>query len=66
MATLSMWNRRGAFRATLVLIVVVAAWRIFLFATRTDPSFRIYFAFDTRADELLIGCTLALCKIECW
>lgn len=53
-------TRRMAFRMTLILILVVAAWRVFIFATRADPSFRIYFAFDTRVDELLIGCSLAL------
>src|SRR5580704_558230 len=53
-------TRRMAFRMTLILILVVAAWRVFMFATRADPSIRIYFAFDTRVDELLIGCSLAL------
>jgi len=60
MALLSMWNRRAAFLATLALIIIIAVWRCFLFVNSTDPSLRIYFAFDTRADELLIGCTLAL------
>src|ERR1700730_15385771 len=52
-------TRRMAFRMTLILILVVAARRVFIFANRADPSFRIYFAFDTRVDELLIGCSLA-------
>jgi peptidoglycan/LPS O-acetylase OafA/YrhL len=63
-ASLSMWNRRTVFRATVGLIIVVAAWRILLFATGSDPSSRLYFAFDTRADELLIGCALALWRSD--
>jgi peptidoglycan/LPS O-acetylase OafA/YrhL len=54
------WNRRVALRATLVLIVVVAVWRGFLLVISDDPFSRTYFAFDARADELLIGCALAL------
>ncbi|MGH7042219.1 MAG: acyltransferase family protein [Acetobacteraceae bacterium] len=54
------WNRRTALRMTLALIVIVAAWRVLLLVTLAHPFRRIYFAFDTRADELLIGCALAL------
>ncbi len=60
MALTSMWNRRAVFLGTLALIGIVAAWRIYLLSTRPDLSHRIYFAFDTRADELLIGCALGL------
>jgi peptidoglycan/LPS O-acetylase OafA/YrhL len=54
------WNRRVVFCATLVLIIIVDVWRISLFCTSSNPYVRIYFAFDARADELLIGCALAL------
>ena len=54
------WNRRAAMFATSVLIIIVVAWRGFLLVSVADPLHRIYFAFDTRADELLIGCALAL------
>ena len=64
------WSkRRIAFYATLVLIFVVAVWRGFVFVTSSDLGatsaetrayVRIYCAFDTRADVLLIGCALAL------
>lgn len=57
---LLMWSRRVALFTTLALIAVVALWRGFLFAANADPFSRIYFAFDTRADELLVGCALAL------
>ena len=54
------WDRRAALRATLALIIAIGAWRGFLLVTHADPFRRIYFAFDARADELLIGCVLAL------
>jgi peptidoglycan/LPS O-acetylase OafA/YrhL len=59
---LSMLPRRRPFalRVTLVLIVVVAIWREYLILTSPDAFRRTYFAFDTRADELLLGCALAL------
>jgi peptidoglycan/LPS O-acetylase OafA/YrhL len=53
-------NRRTALCATLLLIMIVAVWRAFLSASSVGSFSRIYFAFDTRADELLIGCALAL------
>ncbi len=42
-----------------VLIAVVVVWRYYLYATNA-PQMRIYYAFDTRADQLLIGSGLAL------
>ena len=51
---------RVALIVTLGLIFVVAVWRVFLVATRSQPFSRVYFAFDTRVDELLIGCALAI------
>ena len=57
---LLMWSRRAAMFVTSVLIIIVVAWRGFLLVSVADPVHRIYFAFDTRADELLIGCALAL------
>jgi peptidoglycan/LPS O-acetylase OafA/YrhL len=60
-ALLVTWERSVALRVTLILIVIVAAWRVFLLVTSAHPPFfRVYFAFDTRVDELLIGCALAL------
>src|SRR5262249_41041810 len=35
-------------------------WRSFLLITHIDWFRRVYFSFDTRADELLVGCALAL------
>jgi peptidoglycan/LPS O-acetylase OafA/YrhL len=54
------FSRGMAFRATLALIIIVGIWRGFLLFSYAHPLARTYFAFDTRADELLIGCALAI------
>jgi peptidoglycan/LPS O-acetylase OafA/YrhL len=42
------------------LIGVIVIWRMVLLQQGGPPSNRIYYSFDTRADQLLIGCTAAL------
>jgi peptidoglycan/LPS O-acetylase OafA/YrhL len=56
--------RRGVSHRGLLLLAVSGAsaaflWRTFLFLSGTD-TYRLYFAFDTRADSILIGCALGL------
>ncbi|HUB47941.1 MAG TPA: acyltransferase [Acetobacteraceae bacterium] len=53
-------GKRFVLRSALVLIMIVVIWREYLILTSPDAFFRTYFAFDTRADELLLGCALAL------
>ena len=61
-ASLSLFGRKGSLICALVATVVVIVWRAFLVADGTpSPYYRIYFALDTRIDELLIGSALALC-----
>jgi peptidoglycan/LPS O-acetylase OafA/YrhL len=52
-------NRRQLLACTLVSVVAVSCWRIALLADG-NSAFRIYHGFDTRADQLLIGCSLAI------
>jgi peptidoglycan/LPS O-acetylase OafA/YrhL len=60
-ASLSVFGRRGTLICALVAIGVVIFWRAFLLVDGShSPYYRIYFAFDTRMDELLIGSALAL------
>jgi peptidoglycan/LPS O-acetylase OafA/YrhL len=56
------FKRDAAPWAVLALIGLITVWRIFIFYRLDDSFYRIYFAFDTRADELFIGCFLALSK----
>ena len=59
--SISMFGRRGSLTCVLVMIVVVVVWRAFLVADGGPSAYnRIYFGFDTRVDELLIGSALAL------
>jgi peptidoglycan/LPS O-acetylase OafA/YrhL len=55
-------NRR-ALRLTVVLTVAVALYRGLLVRYGVSPD-RVYFAFDTRVDTLLIGCIAALLWAE--
>lgn len=45
---------------TVVLMLTSAIWRAINLFVLVTPISRSYFAFDTRAESLLIGCTLAL------
>jgi len=48
------------------LIVAVVAWRSFLFlAAGVGPAY-VYNAFDTRFDNILVGCLLAACVQQRW
>jgi peptidoglycan/LPS O-acetylase OafA/YrhL len=61
--------RRGKARALAVLsviIVVVAAWRSFLYLGLRVGTPYVYNAFDTRFDNLAVGCFLALCAGQPW
>jgi peptidoglycan/LPS O-acetylase OafA/YrhL len=53
------FGRASAFRFVLTLILIVIAWRTLLVFGEASPK-RIYPAFDTRIDTLLMGCLLAL------
>ncbi len=56
--------RGGTRRAALTLTVVIAAvvlWRSVLYAGLHVGSAYVYNAFDTRFDNLAVGCLLALC-----
>ncbi|MGF6781625.1 acyltransferase family protein [Paraburkholderia sp. GAS334] len=54
-------HRKHAIRWTMSLIVVITVWRVHLALSGADPE-RTYNGFDTHADPLFIGCTLALFK----
>ena len=54
------WNRKLALQTVLVGAVIIFCWRNLLFFISEPPRYHIYFALDTRADELMIGCALAL------
>src|SRR5262249_43939926 len=53
-------NRGQAWKFILVAIVVVMAWRGVLLANGIARPSYVFHSFDTRADELLMGCLLAL------
>ena len=58
---LAFGGRRFAFWVCSLLIIIVILWRFFLLNGGANSSFyRVYFSFDTRIDEILIGCCLAL------
>ena len=61
---LRLGSARKAAVVTAVLCVAVVVWRLRLAALAGYD--RVYFGFDTRADSLLIGCTLALVRGERW
>jgi len=59
--------RRGIVRARIVLLVViglVVLWRSWLYLRTSAGSAWVNNAFDTRADNLAVGCLLALCAGE--
>lgn len=59
--SLSQFGRERSFYVVIVTIVLVILWRFALLTERdASPYYRIYFSFDTRIDELLIGGALAL------
>jgi len=59
-ATLVMFRRRTSVALTALLVAASIAWRLHLIDAGA-PIARIYNGSDTRADQLLIGCVLALC-----
>ena len=60
-ALLSHVGRKIALYTILILTCIVITWRFVLLAGTThSTAYRIYFSFDTRMDEILIGCSLAL------
>jgi peptidoglycan/LPS O-acetylase OafA/YrhL len=66
---LLMLARRGRARALVVLaavIVAVAAWRSFLYLALNAGTAYVYNAFDTRFDNLAVGCFLALGAAQPW
>lgn len=56
------FGHTSAWRLVLILIVIVVGWRVFL-VFEDASSWRIYHAFDTRIDTILIGCLLALAPL---
>lgn len=54
------YGRGAALHVTILLIFLIIAWRSLFLVTHTDWFRRVYFSFDLRADELLMGCALAL------
>jgi len=59
--SMSTIGRKGSMVCALGLVVAIVVWRALLVAA-DGPSIygRVYFGFDTRTDELLIGSALAL------
>ena len=53
-------DTRYAFRTTLAVVIGVLLWRSFLVLTLGAGGMYVYHAFDTRFDNLAIGCLLAL------
>ena len=61
--------RRGTARALSILAVIigaVAGWRSFLYLDLHVSPHYVYNAFDTRFDNLAVGCFLALCAGQLW
>jgi peptidoglycan/LPS O-acetylase OafA/YrhL len=56
------FSRRTTYCTLIPVIGILTLWRIYLLHTSPLPFYRNYFSFDTRADELLLGCLLALSK----
>lgn len=56
---LSYFNRVNTLRMVFACALLSWLWRVLLIAGGASSD-RVYFAFDTRLDELLIGCALAL------
>ncbi|MCA1579600.1 MAG: acyltransferase [Acidobacteria bacterium] len=52
-------SRRGLLILTTSMVVAICVHRALLFETGVSPA-RTYFAFDTRADALLIGCAAGM------
>ena len=58
----SRWGRTALIVQCIVLLIICNVWRAHLWADGSAPI-RIYAGFDTRFDNLLIGCLLALVPI---
>ena len=66
--TYRLGREKGAFRCAALLAILSVLLRIYLHNTGATID-RIYNGFDTRADGLLIGCTMALArpfKLAAW
>jgi peptidoglycan/LPS O-acetylase OafA/YrhL len=57
---LALWRRRGALAVALGIVTAVPLLRLVEWDGETSTMVRMYQALDTRADSLLIGCTLAI------
>ncbi len=57
---LSRWGRRGLKSGLIILILIVLAWRCWAWFLLDFPTAWIYNAFDTRFDNLAVGCLLAV------
>ena len=69
LALLLLLRQGGRARASLLLAVIigaVVAWRSYLFLSLHVGSAYVYNAFDTRFDNLAVGCLLALCAERPW
>ena len=68
LAFLALW--RGGLQRTqqtlLVMVGLILAWRTLLYCTHLLPVSYLYNAFDTRADNIAIGCLLAMCYTQSW
>ena len=59
-------GRKTIAGALVVLILLVCGWRSYLYIARGVGSAYVYNAFDTRFDELAIGCLLAVVAGSAW
>jgi len=59
-------GRKTVAGALVVLILLVCGWRSYLYIARSVGSAYVYNAFDTRFDELAIGCLLAVVAGSAW
>ena len=50
----------------ILLILTVMTWRCYLYLVRDVGSAYVYNAFDTRFDNLAVGCLLAVCVDRAW
>jgi peptidoglycan/LPS O-acetylase OafA/YrhL len=58
--SLSLFGRKSSFYVVIATTVFIILWRFAILSESSSPYYRIYFSFDTRIDELLIGSALAL------
>jgi peptidoglycan/LPS O-acetylase OafA/YrhL len=59
-------RRANALTILAVIIAAIAAWRSFLYLDLHVGTAYAYNAFDTRFDNLAVGCFLALCAGQSW